>query len=92
MSPRSRGYRSTRPPGRSGRGDRIIRDGGAITSAARTIPDAAAAGTAPEQIELAVVQAVERGQALPDQLGRDAAERGRRVATLIEGAFRKIAA
>ncbi len=73
-------------------GDRIIRGGIAITSAGRTILDAAEVGTAPEQIEMAVAQAVERGAVLPDQLRRDAAERGRRVATLIVGALRKVAA
>ncbi|TAK30826.1 MAG: hypothetical protein EPO21_18510 [Chloroflexota bacterium] len=72
--------------------DRTIRGGMVITSAARTILDAAEAGTAPEQIEMAVAQAVERGMVLPDQLRRDAAERGRRVATLIEGALIKVAA
>jgi predicted transcriptional regulator of viral defense system len=72
--------------------DRVVRGGVALTSAARTILDAAEAGTAPEQIELAVAQAVERGTVLPDQLRRDAAERGRRVAALIEGALRKTAA
>lgn len=59
--------------------DLTYRDGMVITSAARTILDAAEAGTAPEQIEMAVAQAIERGMVLPDQLRRDAAERGQRV-------------
>ncbi len=68
------------------------RDGMVVTSAARTILDAAEAGTAPDQVELAVVEAVERGLAAPDQLRRDAAGRGRRVATLVAGALRRLSA
>src|SRR5581483_9473773 len=67
--------------------DLTYRDGMVVTSATRTILDAAEAGTAPDQIELAVRQAVERGLAAPDELRRGAAERGRRVAALIEGAL-----
>ncbi|MDA8219115.1 MAG: hypothetical protein M0Z94_16035 [Dehalococcoidales bacterium] len=57
-----------------------------------TIDGSAQAGTAPDQVELAVIQAVGRGLAAPDHLRRDAATRGRRVAALIEGALRKAAA
>ena len=70
------------------------RDGMSVTSparTARTILDAAQAGTAPDQIERAVVQAVERGLATPDELRRGAVERGRRIAALIDGALRKAA-
>jgi predicted transcriptional regulator of viral defense system len=72
--------------------DITYRDGMVVTSATRTILDAAEAGTAPDQIELAVVQAVERGLATPEQLRQGAAERGRRVAALVEGALRRIPA
>ena len=72
--------------------DLTYREGIVITSATRTILDAAEAGVAPDQVELAVVQAVERGMAAPDQLRRDAAARGRRVAALIKGALRRAAA
>lgn len=72
--------------------DLTYRDGMVVTSAARTILDVAEAGTAPDQVELAVIQAVERGLATPDQLRRDATARGRRVAALIEGALRRAAA
>src|SRR5919199_4812329 len=72
--------------------DLTYRDGMVITSATRAILDAAEAGTAPDQIELAVVQAVGRGLAAPDQLRRGAAERGRQVAALVEGALRKVSA
>lgn len=54
--------------------------------------DAAEAGTALEHLELAVTQAIERGQALPDQPRRDAADGDRRVATLIKGALDKVVA
>ena len=63
-----------------------------LTSATRTILDAAEAGTAPDQIELAVVQAVERGMAAPDQLRRDAAARSRRVAALVGRALCMVSA
>ena len=71
--------------------DLAYRGGLVLTSATRAILDAAEAGTAPDQIELAVRQAVERGLASPDELRRGAAERGRRVMALIEGALRKVA-
>ena len=72
--------------------DLTYRDGMVVTSATRTILDAAEAGTAPDQIELAVRQAVERGLTAPDHLQRGAAERGRRVATLVDGALRRLSA
>jgi predicted transcriptional regulator of viral defense system len=64
-----------------------VRDGVRLTAAARTIVDAAEAGTAPEQIEKAAIQAVERGLATPRQLAGHASQRGRRVARLIDGAL-----
>ncbi|MEW6232663.1 MAG: hypothetical protein AB1566_10175 [Chloroflexota bacterium] len=70
-------------------GDRIVRDGVSLTSAARTILDATEAGTAPEQIEMAVVQAIERGLVTKQQLLKDAAERSQRVTKLIADALRK---
>ena len=72
--------------------DLTYRDGMVITPATRTILDVAEAGTAPDQVELAVVQAVERGLAVADQLRRDAATRSRRVAALVEAALRRTAA
>jgi predicted transcriptional regulator of viral defense system len=80
-------HTTARPFGPS---DLTYRDGMVITSATRTILDAAEAATAPDQIELAVVQAIERGLATPDQLRRGAAARSRRVATLIEGALARV--
>ncbi|HET7770093.1 MAG TPA: hypothetical protein VFN74_15060, partial [Chloroflexota bacterium] len=50
--------------------DLTYRDGMVVTSPTRTILDAAEAGVAPDQIERAVVQAVERGLAAPGELRR----------------------
>jgi predicted transcriptional regulator of viral defense system len=66
-------------------------EGICVTTPARSIVDAAAAGTGPEQIHLAVSQAVERGLANPAQL-REAAKRPhyrnrRAVVPLIERAL-----
>jgi predicted transcriptional regulator of viral defense system len=72
--------------------DVTYRDGMVVTSPTRSILDAAQAGTGPEQIERAVAQAVERGLARPDELRRRAAERGRRVAKLVDGALGDLAA
>lgn len=88
--PRSRRYHSgipgvkihttTRP---LGPGDVITREDIRLTSAARTILDAAETGTGPEQIEMAVHQAIRRGLAVPDALRAGASERGGRVCRLI---------
>jgi predicted transcriptional regulator of viral defense system len=70
--------------------DLVTRDGMTVTSATRSILDAAEAGTAPEQIEMAITQALERGLATAEQVQRDVDVRGRRVATLIKGALQKV--
>ncbi len=77
--------RSARPE------DVIVRNGMAITSATRSILDAAEAGMAPEQTEMAVIQAVERGLTSPQQLRFAAAERGRRIVGLIAHALSRMA-
>ena len=64
--------------------DVVVREGVRLTSAARTILDAAQAGTAPEQIEMAVVQALDRGLATRRELEEDAVRRSRRVRQLVE--------
>ncbi len=69
----------------------ISRNGVRLTSPARTILDSAAAGAAPEQIELAVVQSVRRGMVAPWQLGRDARERGGRIGRLVADALQRVA-
>lgn len=70
--------------------DLMVRDGVTVTSATRSILDVAETGVAPEQIELAVAQAMERGLTTAQQLRHQALERGRRVATLIAEALRKV--
>jgi len=67
--------------------DITIRDGIRLTAAARTIVDAAEAGTAPEQIERAAIQAVERGLLTVPQLRQHAGQRSRRVARLVADAL-----
>ncbi len=69
----------------------ISRNGIRLTSPARTILDSAAAGAAPEQIELAVVQSVRRGLVAPGQLERGARERGGRVGRLVVDALQRLA-
>jgi predicted transcriptional regulator of viral defense system len=58
-----------------------------VTTAARSIVDAAEAGTGPEQIEMAVAQALRRALATPKELLEQASTRGSRVARLIAGAI-----
>jgi predicted transcriptional regulator of viral defense system len=72
--------------------ERWVREGVTITSPTRSILDAAEKGAGPEQIKMAVIQAVERGLASTEELRRAASERSRRVADLIDGALRKVAA
>ncbi len=72
--------------------DRVVRNGIAATSATRSILEAAEAGTAPEQIKMAVTQAIGRGMATAQGLQRDSDERGRRVATLVTNALQKVKA
>lgn len=67
--------------------DVMVRNGVRLTAATRTILDAAEAGTAPEQIELAIAQALQRGLITADKIRADARERGRRVVQLIDGAL-----
>jgi predicted transcriptional regulator of viral defense system len=76
--------RSLRPP------DMTTRDGIRLTSATRTILDAAETGTAAEQIEMAVRQAVDRGLVTPDRLLRGAGERSQRVQRLVADALNMV--
>lgn len=77
-------HTTTRPFGPH---DIVIRDGMKVTSPARTILDAAEAGTAPEQIEMAIWQALARGIATSAVLVEGARTRSRRVQRLVEGAL-----
>lgn len=76
-------HTTTRPIGAN---ERWTRDGMVIASATRSILDAAEAASAPEQIEMAIIQAV-GGQVISEELRARAVERGRRVAALVEGAL-----
>jgi predicted transcriptional regulator of viral defense system len=67
--------------------DVTVRDGVRLTAAARTVVDAAETGTAPEQIEKAASQAIERGLTTTQQLMQHASQRNRRVARLITDAL-----
>ena len=62
-----------------------------VTSPERTIVDALSAGTQPEQIELAITQALERGLSTPRRLRAAAAHRSARVRDLVERALRATA-
>jgi predicted transcriptional regulator of viral defense system len=67
--------------------DVVVRDGIRVTAPARSILDAAEAGTAPEQVIAAAVQAVEQGLATRQQLLAAAEERSSRVEQLVRRAL-----
>lgn len=88
--PRARRYRCASPgvaihttTRRLGKSDVVIRHGMRLTAPARSIVDAAAAGTAPEQIAAAVGQALDRGMATKSKLRAAAKARGGRVERLV---------
>jgi predicted transcriptional regulator of viral defense system len=70
--------------------DVTTREGIRLTSAARTILDAAEVGAGPEQVEMAVRQAISRGLATRQQLERDARERSHRVQHLVVGVLQEV--
>jgi predicted transcriptional regulator of viral defense system len=65
----------------------VVRDGIRVTSAERSIVDAAHAGTDPDQVATAVVQAVDRGLTTRSRLLEAARGRGRRVEGLVQRAL-----
>jgi predicted transcriptional regulator of viral defense system len=73
-------HTSTRPFGPT---DTVVREGIRLTSPERTIADAAEIGVSPEQIHLAVGQALRRGLTTLDALNDAARGRGRRVEELV---------
>lgn len=77
-------HTTTRPFGPA---EVVIRQGVRVTSALRSIVDAAEAGTAPDQVIAAVIQAVERGMATESQLLAAAHERSGRVERLVRSAL-----
>lgn len=94
--PRSKRYRrrmpgtvihtTTRPPGP---GEVVVRDGIRVTSAERSIVDAAEVGTAPEQVARAVTQALERGITTESRLLAAAHARSRRVERVVRKALQE---
>jgi predicted transcriptional regulator of viral defense system len=70
-------------------GEVVVRDGIRVTSAERSIVDAAQAGTAPDQILTAVAQAVERGMTTGSRVLEAARARGRRVERLVKQALQQ---
>jgi len=64
--------------------DVVRRAGVAVTSPARSIVDAVAAGSAPEQIQVAIEQALRQGMTTPSQLRRLAATKAPRVVGTVE--------
>lgn len=65
----------------------VTRDGIRVTAPARSILDAAGAGTAPEQVEMAARQALEQGLVTRRSLLAAADRRGGRVAQLVRNAI-----
>jgi predicted transcriptional regulator of viral defense system len=66
------------------------RDGVRLTTAARSILDAAEVGTGEEQIAMAIAQAIDRGQTTAELLRNGANDRSSRVRGLIERALSEI--
>jgi len=83
-------FRVLTDPPRSDETRRV--DGVLATSPERTIVDSLEAGTKPEQIELAIRQALERGLTTPRRLRAAAANRPNRVRSLIDRVLRERAA
>jgi predicted transcriptional regulator of viral defense system len=77
-------HTTTRPFGPS---DVVVRDGIRLTSPGRSILDAAEAGTAPEQVEMAVQQALDRGLVTRNHLVEASKKRSMRVQRLMRGAI-----
>ena len=82
-------HTTTRPLGMQ---DATFRNGIRLTTATRTILDCAEAGTAPEQVELAITQAVERGLVTEETLRQQSLSRGGRVAKIIASALERVRA
>lgn len=80
--PGVRVHTTTRPFGPL---DVVTRDGMRVTSPARTILDTAEYGTAPEQVEMAIRQALARGMVTKDQLIDGVQNRSSRVQHLVLG-------
>jgi len=66
------------------RAETLVREGIRITGPVRSILDAAETNLGPEQIEMAVQQALRRGLALPEEFREATSRRSKRVAALID--------
>lgn len=73
-----------RPPGPD---EIVLRDGIAVTSVARTIADAATDGTAPDQVQRAVREALQRGLITPAALENAVSGISARAADLVRAAM-----
>ena len=71
--------------------DLTVRDGIRVTSPARTIVDAAEFGTGPEQIEMAIDEAIRSGWTTRARVERAANDRARRVRHLVDQSIRILA-
>jgi predicted transcriptional regulator of viral defense system len=89
VRPRS-GVRIHTIEGQLGTEDLRTIDGVPVTSPERTLVDALEDGSPPEQIELAVRQAVDRGLTTPRRLRRVAGGRSTRARLFIESAIRRV--
>jgi predicted transcriptional regulator of viral defense system len=67
--------------------DVVVRNGVQITSPIRSILDSVEAGLAPEHVDQAILQGVERGLISATQLQRDAKKRSKRILSIIENAL-----
>lgn len=71
--------------------DITYREGVRVTSPTRTIVDVAEAGQSPEHVEVAVAQALDRGQTSPKRLRTAVASRSQRIQHMIEQAIENAA-
>lgn len=83
------GVRMHTPTGAPGPAEIRQINGMPVTSPERTILDALQAGAQPEQVELAVRQAIERGLTTPRRLRADAARRSLRIRSAIDSAVER---
>jgi predicted transcriptional regulator of viral defense system len=65
-------------------GNVMTREGVRVTTPERTIVDVAASGTAPEQVIMAIRQAIDRGLTTPTRIREVALTRSHRVRSIIE--------
>lgn len=72
--------------------DVVVRDGMRVTSPVRTILDTTETGTGPEQVKMAIDEAIERGMATKRKLDEAAAARPQRVSRLIHSMLNHMAA